>query len=231
MIWELMGMNVASFRMHSGLINCAVAVVLGLLLAVAGCSQDAPSTGSSITRDNGFSGQDGQTYEIVYNASMIRLRGFEDAEAIINDAAGLEGSAENGHLGAQETDDGSACLTYSQEQYDYQVAWTEDELVSAASSFAASYTGCRVEVSGDAQTIDCYLTYETVTDAASRQWASDVAYLEMLCGQKQILSHPGDGAWRVVINVYNAGTGKLVATGGSDTGNVTFNQDDWKASE
>ena len=110
-----MGMNVASFRMHSGLISCAVAVVLGLLLAVAGCSQDAPSTGSSITRDNGFSGQDGQTYEIVYNASMIRLRGFEDAEAIINDAAGLEGSAENGHLGAQETDDGSACLTYSQE--------------------------------------------------------------------------------------------------------------------
>ena len=162
---------------------------------------------------------------------MIRLRGFDDAEAIINDATSLEGSAENGHLGAQETDDGSACLTYSQEQYCYQVAWTEDELVSASSSFAASYTGCRVEVSGDAQTIDCYLTYETVTNAASRQWTSDVAYLEMLCGQKQILSHPGDGAWCVAINVYNTGTGKLVATGGSDTSDVTFNQDDWKASE
>lgn len=224
-------MKLASFRMHSGLFCCAVAVALGLALATAGCSPDTPSTGSSISRNTGSSVRDDRTYEIVYDAPMIRLRGFEDAEDIINDAADLEGSAEDGHLSAREADDGSAHLTYSQEQYDYQVSWTDGELASAVSSFAASYAGCRVEVSGDAQTIDCYLTYETVTDAASRQWASDVAYLEMLCGQKQVLSHPGDGSWRVVVNVYNASTGKLVATGGSDTGDVTFDQDDWKASE
>lgn len=205
---------------------CAV-VALG-----AGCARETEL--GSLPRGSApeeLSVQQGRTYEIVYDAPMIRLRGYDSAAAIIEGAANSEGSAEDGHLSARAADDGSALLTYSQEQYGYQVSWTDDELTSAVSSFAASYAGCRVEVSGDAQTIDCYLSYETVTDAASRQWASDVAYLEMLCGQKQVLLHPGDGSWRVVVNVYNASTGKLVATGGSDTGDVTFDQDDWKASE
>ena len=55
-----------------------------------------------------------------------------------------------------------------------------------------------------------------------------ILHAEWLCAEIQIFS--GADEWYVEINVYNANTGKLVATGDSEH-NVKYNEEDWIRSE
>ena len=63
---------------------------------------------------------------------------------------------------------------------------------------------------------------------------ADVAYFvimpEVFCAFGQLLNGVAPDGWYVSCNIYNADTGKLVASGDSDTG-LYYDTDDWEASK
>lgn len=107
--------------------------------------------------------------------------------------------------------------------------WTK-QMDSLLTQLRTDFSGIddryRLEYSEDYTNIDLYYNL----DLPALEAVSYILHTELYCIFQQLLAGCGADGWVVAIQVYNCDTGKLVASGGSDS-MLTYTKEDWEASK
>lgn len=159
--------------------------------------------------------------KVTFDERFLRLAGKDGKEFVSSFK-----DATDEYEAISINDDGTVTAELSVDN----VAALKKEREKLISQFVDEYAqqgnGFKVEVSDDFSTLDFYANQEY---AASDDFYFYLARIEYQCAFHQLLEHPADSTWHVKMNLYNAATGKIVASG--DEEGLQYDAASWAASE
>ncbi len=210
--------------MQKGYKNKAVILMIVFAVTITGCSQGQLQ---SIENENSIGNvvkssekSDEKIIKIDFNQKFLNISG-KSAEEVVEEIK------DGGNcLDIYENEDGTVTVEISEEQQEY---WEVSrgkmmkELEEQLQGYGENY---RLEHNDSFTEVNAYYNQELPVDKAIVY----VRYAVFLCASYQLFSGVNCNEWKVVINVYNSDTGKLVKTGDSDV-DLTYNNSDWEASK
>ena len=204
--------------------NKTIVLLMAIVIMIAGCGKEQIQNIENINNDGKtektIQNSEKEIIKVDFNQKFLNISGKSAEETV-------EEIKNGGNcLDIYENEDGTVTVEINKEQQEY---WMDsrgtmmEELQEQLQEYAQNY---RLEHNDSFTEINAYYNQELPWDKAGVY----VMYAEFLCASYQLFSGVNSNEWKVVINVYNSDTGKLVKTGDSDV-DLTYDNSDWEASK
>lgn len=196
-----------------------IAVVVALVAVGCGGVQDA--------------GSSAEDYRAVWDSRLVALaREDDDAVALARSLEeGNDPDAVGGFTSAEAPGDGTVVVTYTVAQAQAAYDDLTSKLDDAQSSFAASFSGCTLEVSDDYRALTVRLTEAAALEEGfgPANIATCVILAQHRMVQAQLLSG-SEEPWSLTTELYDADDGRLIATY-EDEFSLDYEFSDWEVSD
>mgnify|MGYP004614091697 FL=1 len=204
--------------------NKGIVLLMAIVIMIAGCGKEQIQNIENINNggktEKTIQNNEKEIIKVDFSQKFLNISGKSAEETVeeIKDGGNC--------LDIYENEDGTVTVEINKEQQEY---WTDsrgtmmEELQEQLQEYDQNY---RLEHNDSFTEINAYYNQELPWDKAGVY----VMYAEFLCASYQLFSGVNSDEWKVVINVYNSDTGKLVKTGDSDV-DLTYDNSDWEASK
>lgn len=159
--------------------------------------------------------------KVTFDERFLRLAGKDGKEFVSSFK-----DATDEYQAVSVNDDGTVTVELSAENVSVLKKEREKLISQFVDEYAQKGDGFKIVVSDDFGSLDFYSSQDY---AASDDFYFYLARIEYQCAFRQLLEHPGDSSWHVKMNLYNAATGKIVASG--DEEGLQYDAASWAASE
>ncbi len=226
---KILGMKIQTGRqvnkkMRRTYRNKTIVLLMAIVIMIAGCGKEQIQNIENINNDGKtektIQNSEKEIIKVDFSQKFLNISGKSAEETV-------EEIKNGGNcLDIYENEDGTVTVEINKEQQEY---WMDsrgtmmEELQEQLQEYAQNY---RLEHNDSFTEINAYYNQELPWDKAGVY----VMYAEFLCASYQLFSGVNSNEWKVVINVYNSDTGKLVKTGDSDV-DLTYDNSDWEASK
>ena len=197
---------------------------MAIVIMIAGCGKEQIQNIENINNDRKtektIQNSEKEIIKVDFSQKFLNISGKSAEETV-------EEIKNGGNcLDIHENEDGTVTVEINKEQQEYWMnsrGTMMEELQEQLKEYDKNY---RLEHNDSFTEINVYYNQELPWDKAGVY----VMYAEFLCASYQLFSGVNSNEWKVVINVYNSDTGKLVKTGDSDV-DLTYDNSDWEASK
>jgi hypothetical protein len=179
-----------------------------ILLSITGCQKPA---------------DDQQIHTIEFSQKFLNIVQQTPEEWVEDLKVTAQGQLEDVYV--SEAGD-TVTLKLSDEHIPHWTGQMDSLLTQLRSDFSEIDENYRLEYSDDYKTVRLYYNL----DLPALDAVSYVMHTETYCIFQQLLGGCGIDGWIVRIEIYNSDTGKLVASGGSESG-LSYTKEDWEASQ
>ena len=226
---KILGMKIQTGRqvnkkMRRTYRNKTIVLLMAIVIMIAGCGKEQIQNIKNINNDGKtektIQNNEEEIIKVDFSQKFLNISGKSAEETV-------EEIKNGGNcLDIYENEDGTVTVEINKEQQEY---WMDsrgtmmEELQEQLQEYDQNY---RLEHNDSFTEINAYYNQELPWDKAGVY----VMYAEFLCASYQLFSGVNSEEWKVVINVYNSDTGKLVKTGDSDV-DLTYDNSDWEASK
>ena len=204
--------------------NRTIVLLMAIVITIAGCGKEQIQNIENINNDGKtektIQNNEEEIIKVDFNQKFLNISGKSAEETV-------EEIKNGGNcLDIYENEDGTVTVEINKEQQEYWMnsrGTMMEELQEQLQEYDQNY---RLEHNDSFTEINAYYNQELPWDKAGVY----VMYAEFLCASYQLFSGVNSEEWKVVINIYNSDTGKLVKTGDSDV-DLTYDNSDWEASK
>ena len=204
--------------------NKTIVLLMAIVIMIAGCGKEQIQNIENINNDGKtektIQNSEKEIIKVDFSQKFLNISGKSAEETV-------EEIKNGGNcLDIYENEDGTVTVEINKEQQEYWMnsrGTMMEELQEQLQEYDQNY---RLEHNDSFTEINAYYNQELPWDKAGVY----VMYAEFLCASYQLFSGVNSEEWKVVINIYNSDTGKLVKTGDSDV-DLTYDNSDWEASK